>query len=129
VTAEAGAKHKCAATVTEPGAWHRHPCQRAGKVYENGAWWCGIHAPSADAKRREKRSERWKIEERAMRRRNAIRDAHAEVLKAAREWRASDFSHERHEDAALAGGRGHTDSERKLAAAVDALVALESEGA
>lgn len=55
----------CEARVTEPGGWHAHTCGRRAKINEWGQWWCGTHAPSKVAERRQKSDEKWRAKQKS----------------------------------------------------------------
>ena len=54
-------RHECSGTVN--GDFHRYPCQRNGKILEDGTWWCHQHAPLNKAAKDAARRERWKQED------------------------------------------------------------------
>ena len=51
-------KHSCSKNVRW-GSWGRSsPCSRKGVVFEEGAWWCKQHSPTATETRETERRER-----------------------------------------------------------------------
>jgi hypothetical protein len=57
-------KHPCAGDVANDYGVGFHRCTSNGKFEENGAWWCGVHLPSAVAAKRATREAAYQ-EERA----------------------------------------------------------------
>ena len=49
-------KNQCEARVWGHDAWTgSYPCNNLGKYFEDGKWWCGMHAPSKQREREAKR--------------------------------------------------------------------------
>ena len=44
------------------GGWNFHQCSNPGKRFEEGQWWCNIHAPSKKKDRQDKRNAEWERE-------------------------------------------------------------------
>lgn len=54
---------RCAELVYSRAGWHGTPqCERTGKLFEDGKWWCRTHAPSSVAARRAEREAKWRRE-------------------------------------------------------------------
>ena len=78
-------RHKCSGSVWDRSGFHATKCGNNAKLHEEGRWWCGVHAPSARAKRDAKRVAVWDARTSARDRRNAISAARDRVFDAVME--------------------------------------------
>ncbi len=100
-------KHQCSKQVIMDTWGHTAPCEHNAAIQEDGKWWCGRDAPSRVKARREKRELKWdakwaKIKEKAARK-QALAQAQAELLVAAKEmiYYIEDYGYETEKSSAL----------------------------
>lgn len=74
--------HNCEGTVYG-GIPTEYPCSRKGRHYEDGKWWCGMHAPSKLAAKRAAVSAKYRAERDAD---EALRVAAEERAKQLAKW-------------------------------------------
>jgi uncharacterized Zn finger protein (UPF0148 family) len=81
-------KNKCSGRVYSGSSVLSSGCQRNGKYFEDGCWWCASHAPSKKKERIDARSNKrqseWELKEAKDSAYYALRQAKDDVVKAAR---------------------------------------------
>lgn len=73
-----GESHSCAGHVFD-GTFRGHGCTLNGKYFENGKWYCGIHAPSKTRAKRDKKDEMRKREQEWRAKRRMKNDLEREI--------------------------------------------------
>ena len=68
--------HRCEGTVFRD--WHRQPCSKPGKYFEDGKWYCHVHSPKLkaerDAKRRASYDKQWAERDKGIRRTKELKE-------------------------------------------------------